>query len=105
MTFRSTACHNTLTVKGLEQNNISPPEKMLFKMIDRSQAKGEIVDESTFTGVHWGYGEGHTRSVHPLPKEIKLEDTLAQKGPKQVHFTSTPPSGQWKKLRRTSGKF
>ncbi|MBG0788793.1 MAG: alginate lyase family protein, partial [Anaerolineaceae bacterium] len=74
MAFRSTASHNTLSVHGLEQNTISPPEKMLFKMIDLSRAKGEIVDETTFTGAHWGFGKGHTRSVRALPAEIEIED-------------------------------
>lgn len=103
MTYRSTAFHNTLTIAGREQNTISPPEKMVFRMIDRAQASGQVTDQQTFTGRHRGYGPAHTRTVKAHPDRIEIEDTLALSGKKELHFhlspsaedVSSPAENQW----------
>lgn len=88
--YRSTAFHNTLSLNNMEQNIISPPEKMVFRMIDHTHAKGKITGERTFEGAHWGFGEKYTRQVQTFPNQISLYDSLSLAGVKQVHFHFHP---------------
>jgi hypothetical protein len=90
MRFRSTATHNTLAIAGQEQNIISPPEKMIFRMHDRTQATGQLTDGQTFTGQHLGYGSPHTRTIQPYPDRIDLRDSLDLNAEKALHFHLSP---------------
>jgi hypothetical protein len=90
MRFRSTASHNTLAIAGQEQNIISPPEKMIFKMLERTKASGLLTDGQTFTGQHTGYGPAHTRAIQTFPGRIELQDSLDLNTEKVLHFHLSP---------------
>lgn len=90
MRFRSTASHNTLATAGREQNIISPPEKMIFKMHDRTQASGRLTSLQTFTGQHLGYGSPHTRTIQTYSDRIELQDSLDLNVEKELHFHLSP---------------
>jgi hypothetical protein len=90
MRFRSTANHNTLVITGLEQNSISPADKMIFRMDDRTQASGQLVGPQTFTGQHSGYGPRHIRAIQTHPSRIDIQDKLDLSAEKALHFHLSP---------------
>ena len=90
MVYRSTAYHNTLAITGQEQNLISPPEKMIFRMLNRSEASGHMEGPQTFTGRQLGYGSPHTRTLQTFPDRVEIQDSLDLNTEKELHFHLSP---------------
>ncbi len=95
--FRSTACHNTVTVNGREQNRL---DRGLFLLPDASRAEclawqtGEGHDR--FAGEHFGFSsEGfvHRREVD-FDKEsgtVRIRDSVRGENPTSVAWFHFPP--------------
>lgn len=90
--FRGTAMHNTLSVKGLEQNQwVEGPGDVLFWMLgDKAKAKVQRFDSSIFVGEHIGYGDIHQRILKFSENDIIGTDTCNSTGEKQLHFHLSP---------------
>jgi hypothetical protein len=76
--FRSTWAHNTIVVRGKEQNDFIPG--FLFTLPDRSNAMITEVTENSLTGMHNGYGFIHMRSFFWGDKQIVIVDKLEKQG-------------------------
>lgn len=76
--FRSTAMHNTVSVRGIEQNNYD--EHNLFSMPEQTFAKCINIDDKKFEGEHFGYvnkiGSVHNRKIYLEEDIIIIQDTL-----------------------------
>ncbi len=80
--FRSTGAHNTLCVRGLEQNRFDPGE--LFAMAEASHGRCLAFQPDYFCGRHYGYRAGagfvHQRSVSLWRDGIGVSDVLLDGG-------------------------
>lgn len=79
--FRSTEVHNTLFIKGLEQNNIK--ERDLFFLADETKSKLIEFNKDTFEGIHFGYlnkiGIEHKRKIEIIEERMIIRDFLNKK--------------------------
>ncbi len=85
--FRSTGFHNTLYVKGIEQNSI---EEGLFVMPDRSHAKIEQIGTNQIIGSYAGYKYKHRREITIYKTGIAGIDLCDWRGEKIINFCLIP---------------
>jgi uncharacterized heparinase superfamily protein len=99
--FRSTACHNTVQVDGVEQNDLRP--EWLFRLFETANAEHvsfvDGADASEYVGRHHGYERlpdpvTHERVIrlHKASGRLDLVDRLRGRGEHDVrwHFHLAP---------------
>ena len=74
--FRSTKAHNTLFLKGFEQNNWVDGLAGLFFMRDQAQAHILNLDIQHLLGEHYGFGPKHRREFKIDDSSLIVEDIL-----------------------------
>jgi len=102
--FRSTASHNTLSVDGVEQNDMRPD--WLFRMFETSNAESVAFDDREdaveYTGRHHGYERldepvTHERTIRiaKATGDLEIVDRLRGRGRHTVrwHFHLAPNVG------------
>jgi hypothetical protein len=89
--FRSTAMHNTLFLKDVEQNELPEGgiDSLFWMMKERTNAEG-VLKDGIFKGKHFGFGVAHEREI--VFKEILLtgRDILKKKALKNIAFHLAP---------------
>jgi hypothetical protein len=113
--FRSTGYHNTLSVKGKEQNLIfDNSSEDLFWMIDRANPQMISLSDSLIHAVHTGFGNKAERIINFEQKKITCTDKLTCTNictlpeDKQVNFHLHPDvkiTEENKQLVLTNGKI
>jgi len=99
--FRSTASHNTLSIDGVEQNDMRPD--WLFRMFETSKAESIAFDDSDqaveYTGRHHGYERldapvTHARTIRIVKAtgDLEIADVLSGRGRHTIrwHFHLAP---------------
>jgi len=83
--FRSTSMHNTLSIKGKEQNL----DVGLFQLTDR--AKAEVIEfgERFFVGEHHGFGSTHRRTLKISGSTMEGIDECNEET-KEIYFHFAP---------------
>ncbi|HYF02797.1 MAG TPA: alginate lyase family protein, partial [Patescibacteria group bacterium] len=89
--FRSTAMHNTLFLKDIEQNEIPTGgiDSLFWMMRERTKAKG-ILEDGVFTGQHFGYSEVHMRELVFNKNNILATDILDCSNKRYLAFHFAP---------------
>lgn len=93
--FRSTACHNTLTVDDTEQNEINP--QWLFRMFEKAEAEHLAFEQLEHETVYRGRHVGYQRLTNPVVHErqfvhllgdgsLSISDHLTGKGLHNLHW-------------------
>ncbi|MCX7737197.1 MAG: heparinase II/III family protein [Candidatus Kapabacteria bacterium] len=89
--FRSTEMHNTLSIKGFEQNQWNEGKKDdLFWLNDTSKAKISKISEYELEGVHFGFGKPTIRRIKINDNTIIGEDLNELSIEKKVIFHLNP---------------
>ncbi|HMI99770.1 MAG TPA: alginate lyase family protein [Gaiellaceae bacterium] len=84
--FRSTRFHSTLSIDGLEQNELRDDD--LFLMADRALAELLASDATSFEGRHHGFpGATHTRRVELHGDELHIRDTIESAVEHELEWT------------------
>lgn len=85
--FRSTEMHNTLSIKGLEQNQWNEGGKEeLFWLKNTSKSKIINFNDKIIEGIHFGFGNPTIRKITVNDKTIFGEDFNETVGEKNVLF-------------------
>lgn len=89
--FRSTAMHNTVSIKNVEQNSFY--EDKLFMMQEQTFSKCLCFNEYLFEGEHYGFinkvDSIHKRKIQIYEKYMSIYDTLLEtKGIVNLHIAS-----------------
>ncbi len=90
--FRSTESHNTLIIKGLEQNTWHDYSKddLFWIAKDSAKAKAVSINEGGFVGVHHGYRRQHRREFRIFDDSILINDICKVKGVKLLKYHLHP---------------
>ena len=76
--FRSTSMHNTVSIDGVEQNDIS--KYKLFEMKEQSFGEKILFNENTFEGKHIGFknkiGATHIRNITIDNNDLIISDKI-----------------------------
>ena len=88
--FRSTAMHNTLAIRGKEQNACELGLKGLFYLKDSANAEMMEFTGNVLEGRHKGFGEFHTRRIELFSDRIEAADRIALAGEKEIYFHFAP---------------
>ncbi len=90
--FRSTEMHNTLCMKGKEQNDwLQGGGDVLFWMLgDKSRGRAIELSDDKWIGEHYGYGEPHRRIVEWQTHTIKGLDECEELGEQFLMFHLLP---------------
>lgn len=87
--FRSTAAHNTLTIKGKEQNPWERGTQGLFRLMDKARGRVFQIDENKFVGEHGGFNTPYIRTFRIQGEVLEVDEECAANG-KQVTFHFAP---------------
>ena len=73
--YRSSACHNTLSVTGMEQNLFfNEKTDDLFWLFNKSKPKIIQAEETIFYSQHFGFGKPHNRKIKFSEDKIEIFD-------------------------------
>jgi hypothetical protein len=99
--FRSTACHNTVGIDGVEQNETNP--EWIFRLFETANPIHENFEEAdglvTYAGSHTGYQRIEARATHRrhfayrrAEGHLVIEDTITGEGEHRLvwHFHAAP---------------
>ena len=88
--FRSTSSHNTLEIKGKEQNKIE--ETQLFGLPDKAHAKVTELGEYKIAMQHRGFGKLHKRTIEieSSTDTLQIHDFYEGKESARINFNLAP---------------